>query len=141
MTERRRRCFGTDDPVRPEIAPFISPPRLSHPENAFSTRDAALVSNSKSAPEQNQATRNWLHRNWPTGHCGFATLPPSFLLCLSNLFGLVLLGSCFLSQVHRPRIPYCRESSRMPRGSRFKARISGLKRQTTADCSRRLKRM
>src|SRR5205814_3667204 len=95
----------------------------------------------KSAPEQNQITPKLATSklaNWILCVCHVATL---FLLCLSNLFGLVLLGSCFLSQVHRPRIPYCRESSRMLRGIRFKARISGLKRQTLADCSRQQKRM
>src|SRR5438309_1024462 len=95
----------------------------------------------KSAPEQNQITRKLATpklANWTLCVSHVAT---SFLLCLSNLRGLVLLGSCFLSQVHRPRVPYFRESSRMLRGIRFKARISGLKRQTLADCSQRLKRM
>src|SRR5205823_11421471 len=99
------------------------------------------IENPKARPNKTRYRANWLPRNWLTGHCASATLPRSFLLCLSNLFGLVLLGSCFLSQVHRPRVPYCRESSRMLRGIRFKARISGLKRQTLADCSRQLKRM
>src|SRR4029077_5053699 len=95
----------------------------------------------KARPNKTRYHANWPHRNWRTGYCAFATLAPSFLSCLSNLFGLVLLGSCFLSQVHRPRVPCCRESSRILRGIRFKARISGLKPQTLADCSRPLKRM
>jgi hypothetical protein len=42
MTKRRRRCFGTDETVRPWIAPFFFTTRLSHRENAFS-RDAAQL--------------------------------------------------------------------------------------------------
>src|SRR5439155_24568510 len=90
----------------------------------------------KSAPEQNQITRKLAIPKLANWILCVRHAAPSFLLCLSNLFGLVLLGSCFLSQVHRPRVAYCRESSRMLRSIPFKARISGLKRQTLADCSR-----
>ena len=43
------------------------------------------------------------------------------------------MGSCFLSQVHRPRVPYCRGSSRILTDIRFKARIFVFKRQILAE--------
>ena len=98
------------------------PDRTVAPGECFLNMRCCTNRQPKSAPEQNQITRKLATSklaNWILCVCH---VPPSFLLCLSNLFGLVLLGSCFLSQVHRPRVPYCRESSRMRKGVRFKTR-------------------
>ena len=48
------------------------------------------IENPKARPNKTRYRANWLPRNWLTGHCALAALPRSFLLCLSNLFGLVL---------------------------------------------------